>query len=521
MTVIGTSLRIAGSDAYEQWARHSQVKAYARDLNRTQWLNADELHDLQWQRLRLLLQSAEKHVPYYRRVFAELGLRPEALRTWQDFTVLPLLTKPLMQQHADELKTIDPNCDSIPHHTGGSTGQPVHFCLSPSSRDFRVAAANRADGWTGWQRGQKVMHLWSLNVFNRAVYASRKARLRDWLESRRMVNFADFSPAELVELINQYRPSLLVAYTTPLYQLACHLLKAGGLRWHPQAAIVSAETLHEFQRVAIERAFSCPVFNRYGCSEVGCIAAECDQHDGLHVMTDSLIVELLPVANDPTQDLQQVVVTDLNNFATPFIRYQTGDLARWKRGDLCACGRHLPRFELVAGRVMDCLHTPDGRLIPGQLALRLFENLSGIRQFQLVQEGPGRVQIKLVTDSAQNRELETQLEQGLKQLLGSSLAVTIQRVDQIPLAASGKHRYIVNAAAATTPHQGEATTLAGASSTDPLLSTLMKVTEAQRQFAVECRQSGYEAFAREADTIAEAYSNRLRALTAMKRTLGA
>ena len=271
-----------------------------------------------------------------------------------------------------------------------------------------------------------------------------------------MVNFADFSPAELVELINQYRPALLVAYTSPLYQLARHVLAAGGLRWHPQAAIVSAETLHEFQRTDIERAFGCPVFNRYGCSEVSCIAAECDQHDGLHVMSDSLVVELLPVANDPTQDLQQVVVTDLNNFATPFIRYQTGDLARWKRGEPCACGRHLPRFELVAGRIMDCLRVPDGRLKPGQLALRLFEGLPGIRQFQLVQESAELVQVKLVTDATQNRELEAQLEHGLKQLLGSSLAVAIQRVEQIPLAASGKHRYIVNAAAAAAPHRGEA-----------------------------------------------------------------
>ena len=519
--MIGASLRITISDAYEQWARHSHVKAYARDLERTQWLSADELRDRQWQRLRLLLQSAEQHVPYYRRMFAELGLRPDALRTWQDFSVLPLLTKALMQQYAGELKSTDSTDHPLPHHTGGSTGQPVHFFLSQSSRDIRIAAANRADGWTGWRRGQKVMHLWSLNVFNRDVYASRKARLRDWLESRRMLNFADSSPAELVELINQYRPALLVAYTTPLYQLARHILAAGGLRWHPQAAIVSAETLHEFQRADIERAFGCPVFNRYGCSEVGCIAAECDQHDGLHVMSDSLIVELLPVPNDPTQDLQQVVVTDLNNFATPFIRYQIGDLARWKRGGPCACGRHLPRFELVAGRVMDCLRAPDGRLIPGQLALRLFEGLPGIRQFQLVQESADRVQVKLVTDVAEPRELLAQLEQGLKQLLGASLSVTIHRVEQIPLAPSGKYRYIVNAAAAVMPLRGSTPTSANApTAAAPLLASLANVTEAQRQFAVECRQRGFEAFAREADTIADAYANRLRALTAMEKTPG-
>jgi len=511
-------LKVAVVDHYERLLRQSRVAEFTSDLDRTQWLSAEELRRLQWQRLQRLLQYAAQHVPYYRRVFRSLGLQASDLRTWQDFSLLPLLTKPLMQQYAAELKTDDPRCHAIPHHTGGSTGQPVHFYLSPSSRDFRIAAANRADGWTGWRRGQRVMHLWSVNVFNRAVYASRKARLRDWLESRLMVNFADYSPAKLINLINEYRPSLLVAYTTPLYQLARHILDVGGLRWHPQAAVVSAETLHDFQRAAIEQAFGCPVFNRYGCSEVGCIAAECEQHNGLHVMSDSLIVELLPVPNDPTQDLQQVVVTDLNNFATPFIRYQTGDLARWKRGDPCACGRQLPRFELVAGRVMDCLRAPDGRLIPGQLALRLFESLSGIRQFQLVQDSPDHVLVKLVAEATESRELDTQLEQGLKQLLGHSLTITIQRVEQIPLAPSGKHRYIVNAAGVSGQRQGVTEKPASVSvTTDPLLAALANVVEAQRQFAMECRQRGYEAFAREADTIADACSNRLRALTAMKQ----
>ena len=51
--------------------------------------------------------------------------------------------------------------------------------------------------------------------------------------------------------------------------------------------------LHDWQRRRIEDVFGCPVTNRYGCEEVSLIACECEEHHGLHVNADSVLVEIV------------------------------------------------------------------------------------------------------------------------------------------------------------------------------------------------------------------------------------
>lgn len=446
MRMAGSHPKLVAVDLYERLVRRSRVGSYLRDLNKSQWLKADQLRELQWISLKRVLEYANTFVPYYRDLFRGIGVQPGDIRNIKDFEKLPLLTRKTVQENGDRLTSLDPGCRLIPHHTGGSTGVHVHFCLGAESRDVRIASALRADGWSGWRRGEPVMHLWSINTFNKHVYGSTRARLRDWLENRRMVNFADHTFGQLADSINRYRPTLIVAYTNPLYQLAKWLESNAPLAHAPRAAIVSAETLHEFQRQTIQRALRCPVFNRYGCSEVGCIAAECDEHDGLHVMVDTVVTEIVPAEHvvDEAGGLGEVAVTDLYNFATPLIRYRIGDLARWKAPGNCRCGRGLPRLERVSGRIMDCLCSSDGRLIPGQHALRLFENYKEIGQFQLMQTARNRVQVRVVAHGESAPDLGANLERGLRQLLGEELIVALQFVDSIPAAPSGKFRYVVN-----------------------------------------------------------------------------
>ena len=61
-------------------------------LEHDQWLPRAELEDLQWRRLRRLLERAATHVPYYRDIFSRSGLRIDDLQTPDDFLRIPLLT---------------------------------------------------------------------------------------------------------------------------------------------------------------------------------------------------------------------------------------------------------------------------------------------------------------------------------------------------------------------------------------------------------------------------------------------
>src|SRR5207302_1711333 len=107
--------------------------------------------------------------------------------------------------------------------------------------------------------------------------------------------------------------------------------------------------------------FGCPVFDRYGCREVGNIAHECSAHRGLHVHSDINVVELLvgdrPAAPETAGD---VVLTNLTNFVMPIIRYDLGDQAV-ASASVCTCGRHGPLLERIVGRQVDVTVSPAGK----------------------------------------------------------------------------------------------------------------------------------------------------------------
>src|SRR5690348_7992573 len=97
-----------------EWAE----RRYLREFESTQFLPQEELHQLQWRRLRSLLQHAHDRCPFYRRRFAELGLRPEDVRSPAELRLLPALEKrDIQEQGADMVARGWPAGDLIRNQT--------------------------------------------------------------------------------------------------------------------------------------------------------------------------------------------------------------------------------------------------------------------------------------------------------------------------------------------------------------------------------------------------------------------
>src|SRR5262249_55637025 len=160
--------------------------------------------------------------------------------------------------------------------------------------------------------------------------------------------------------------------------------------YRPRAMITSAEVLTPDERDLLEEVFCCPVFNRYGCREVGVIASECPAHRGMHVMAEGLYLEIerdgRPAAPGGPGCL---LLTDPLNLAMPLIRYRVGDVGSWDEGP-CPCGRGLPRLKEVAGRVTDFLVGGDGRLVSGAfLSVALVARRTSLGRVQIEQHQAG------------------------------------------------------------------------------------------------------------------------------------
>jgi phenylacetate-CoA ligase len=210
-----------------------------------------------------------------------------------------------------------------------------------------------------------------------------------------------------------------------------------------ESVFTSAEVLHSYQREFISDTFGCQVFNRYGTRELGDLASECPEHNGLHMSVENNYIEIQQNGK-PVNDGQEgeLVVTNLNNYGMPVIRYQIDDTGK-RSQRTCPCGRGLPLLKLVQGRRVDLFKTREGKTVWGGFVSHLMA-MEGIRRFQIVQESLDKVTVRIVkTDAFQTRQL-AKIERVIKKAIGEETEVEFCFLDEIQVLESGKFRYTIS-----------------------------------------------------------------------------
>lgn len=431
---------------YEGGLRRRPTLTYLGEYERSQWLSAEEIAELQWQKLRQLIEFCWREVPYYQRRWKELGVTPADLRSFEDYAQLPILTKPEIRANFEDLHAPSTRKGLLYKTTGGSTGEPLKFGYTRESYERRIAMMWRGYSWAGARMGRRTLYLWGVPI----VDPSRVHRIKEAIYhaafNRHMLNAFLMSEERMPEYVarfNRFRPEVVVGYAGPLLRMAEWILH-NNLRIHrPQSILSAAEALHDAQRKVIEEAFGSPVFNTYGCREVMLIASQCEHRDGLHVNADHLRVELAAIKTNPAGDrIGEVVLTDLHNYGMPLLRYVNGDLATEAHG-ACACGRGLPRLQRIDGRKLDTLRTPSGHILPGEYIVYAFLSVDRVRHYQVVQRELSALDVHVVPEPGFSEANRQQIRQELAKALGDSVSIRIHEVQSIASSASGKFRVAV------------------------------------------------------------------------------
>ncbi len=399
-----------------------------------------------------LVDHARINVPYYRNALD--GIEVKSL---DDITSIPFLTKSLIRGHMEELKAENiPARRFLPNSTGGSTGEKLEFY--GDTNQMLAALLLRSNSWAGWEIGERQLQLWG------AHYDISRARgfinkVKNSLGQRNILlssyDMTDADMAGYVEKINRYEPVLITGYPSAM-TLFSEYIRGNGLAVHaPKGIVTSAETLYADQRRTIESVFGCKVFNRYGCREAGGVAQECGEQNGLHIFTEHVVIEVVDEHGNPCKpgESGEIVLTVLDNHAFPFIRYRVGDIGA-QSGGTCPCGRNLPLLNSVEGRVFDIVVGMNGNHVAGTYwTILLREYVEGISRFQVVQEEYGRLLLRLVVDDRFDENERKKLVGKIKEKCGADMVVDIERVDEIPLTGSGKHRFVISR---ISPYAGDA-----------------------------------------------------------------
>ncbi|RMG43949.1 MAG: phenylacetate--CoA ligase family protein [Acidobacteria bacterium] len=430
------------------WARweSSPYLRVARELAGREAEGLESRLARQWERLREIVAHAYRETPFYRRRFDEIGFAPEDLREWDDLRRLPVLRKSDIQRSAAELRarTI-PDERTEPRKTSGSTGSPLRLVVDIPSSQWKRGVTLYRDGWTGWRLGEWRAALWG----NPEHLAHWRGRLRNRLLERMIfLDTLKMDSAEVAAFASRVRkiaPTLLFGHAHSLYLLAREWRNAGWPTFRPRAVLSTAMVLHEHERRLIGEVFECPVFDRYGCEEVSLIASECEAHSGLHVNTDTLVVEVVDADGRPAGPgvPGRVLVTDLTNRAMPVIRYEVGDMAVPAAGS-CPCGRSYPLLSRIAGRVADYLVTPEGELISGISLTENFANMvPGIEQMQIVQDRRDHLRIRVVPAPSFGEGSVSTIAELVRRRFGDRMRFDLEKVGRIAPTPGGKYRFTI------------------------------------------------------------------------------
>jgi phenylacetate-CoA ligase len=419
---------------------------HLRELELSQWMTPAMIARKQVESLRALLCHAMDNVPYYRELFAKIGFDPRDVTSRDDLQALPVLTREIIHERHDDL--LDPSYRgaTIRKGTSGTSGKPLRFEYCNSSEAWRQALRLRGYGWAGFHQGLPTLHYWAQppaiprGLGAAKIMVDRALRREVYVDA---IQQDEASLRQAVEVIRHLRPRVIVGYTMATALFARFVNDQGLRTWDLDIPVIcGAEGLLPADRAAIERAFG-PAFETYGSRETMLVGAECGAHDGLHISEENLIVEIAGDGRAAAEgETGEVVVTDLHNYAMPFIRYVNGDLASISPGR-CQCGRGLRRLAKVEGRSCDTLRDPNGAPIPGMLFIALFARKDDlVKQFQVVQHAAGDVLLKVVPGSEWSDSAFSQVEGRFREQL-RGLRLEVERHESIPPSASGKRRPIV------------------------------------------------------------------------------
>jgi phenylacetate-CoA ligase len=418
------------------------VYRWLATLRAEQMMAPERLREIVSDRLRSVLEHAIAHSAYYRNLFADSGIVIDDDFDISDLESLPLLKREDLQEHYEEI-VCENHGRVFPNSSGGSTGNPVNFYQDDPYKSFSQAANLLFLDWMGIRSGDRSSAIWGAD----RDFQDLSLRDRFFIRFDRVRALNAFSLSEsrirkFVREMNHFKPRLVFGYASALHLVARLINETEQIEFQPRAVRSSAEMLYDFQRVEIEKAFKCKVYDFYGSREVNNLAGECAAHEGLHVVSSGRILETVDDYGRPVADgkIGQVAVTDLTNFAFPFIRYLNGDMAV-KSSGTCSCGRGYPLLEKIEGRVSDMI-VVDGQYIHGEFFTHLFYSRPDIAQFQLIQEEPRRLRL-LVVGRGEDPRVEDIIA-AIRAKVGEGVTIETEIVDRISPTASGKHRFTIS-----------------------------------------------------------------------------
>ena len=417
-------------------------------------------------RLSALRRHAQARSSHYRERHGDLEDAP--------LDALPVLTKAELLEHFDDIVT-DPRLRQ--HHlrdlvdadrgdkalgryrvgaTSGSSGRPGLFPFDETEWVALIATAARARAIAGRPAVEGVVRTARIGSPSR-WHLSRQlaATLHDPRKPSLTLSAAS-DPDELVTSLNSWRPQVLTGYPSSLAVLADAQMD-GRLRIDPVQVFAGGERMSDEVRQRIRDAWGTDPFDQYLTTEAGFVAIECSHHDGLHILDDHVVVEIVDAggaAVPPGTFGERVLITVLDSRTLPLIRYELGDVAAFASG-MCGCGRRSPRLRSIASGARDLLRLrgrDGGHVLIHPVVVSSLLDPAAVGGWQVVLEDE---RVRLLVTAPDPALPVAGLGQSLVDALAAAgaapIPVVVEVVDEIDRTGAGKAAAVISRTSSRPP----------------------------------------------------------------------
>lgn len=407
---------------------------YLAELKMHQKRSRKELSEIQLKKLKKMIIHSYNNVPFYRELFIKANISPDDIKKIEDLQKLPIITKKEIQANYDKILangTDIEQCKLI--NTTGSTGIPLRVYNDNKALLYSSALVYFGFFESGLKLKDKMVELTGI-----------MEDCSGTLIKKNMISTFD-PPGKIMEMLRHYDAEILYSFPS-IFKILSNTLNGELSSLNTRLIFTHGETLTESNRELIGSTFGAKVCNTYGSTEFNRLAFECSEYSGMHMLTDSAVIEIVKDGQvvGPGEE-GEIIVTGLYNYAMPLIRYNLGDIGILADDDeKCHCGRSWPLIKSIEGRSDDFLTLPSGRLISPR-TINVIENIPGIIQYRTIQTKRDTFFVQVVPNEEFSVKSEDDIRQQIRLgCLGEDINIEIETMNELPRERTGKLRTIIS-----------------------------------------------------------------------------
>ncbi len=412
-------------------------------LKKTQYNSQKKIDELQWKKFKSLLEHAYRTTSFYKQKYVEAGIEPSDIKTRQDLKKIPAITREDILNNADGMVSIKFDKQNLNKAmSSGSTGQPLTLYQTKEFYNWGKAHQLRNYNWCGgYEIGDRFALLWGQNLYFKLK--TLREKIENFSINRMELNTFILTEPLLLEYskkLQKFKPKLISTYVSSILLIGQVIEKYGLKGIKPKAIQTTSENLGPFERKKIEEYFNCEVYDKYGSRETNVISAECNSHQNMHINSENVLFEVVK-GGEAAAPLESgdVLVTNLNNYGMPLIRYKNNDVAALVQ-ERCNCGINLPLMKPVIGRKSDLVVSPDGNFVDSYFFSYILSK-EKVEQFQLIQNTKKNLKLVIVpTKELDKMGFEARISNEIHKIAHPDFNINFVYVNKIPKERSGKFK---------------------------------------------------------------------------------